>query len=516
MATGNGPGYRDCHAHMRTLSARILLGFAALTITFGVITVTVVVNMRQVEDQVLLIGKGYVPLALESKDLARRQDELHTYVENRVQEDEHNERVKGELGRLRGNRDKRVREIRRILESLERVIEVDPRQFTITRPRLEQIEKSVGAIDGLYTQFLAGPGTTSETREAHAAVLVQLRDEERKLWDLINKLSDQLERSVVRTTSYLEQNEHTLRVRTIYLGITAVVLGLLVTVWVVITLRPLRRLRDGARRIAAGDYASRISERGPAEVRDLAREFNSMGRAVEERERELVRSERLAAVGKMAAMITHEVRNPLSSIGLNTELLEDELPKGADAAEARNLCTAIHREVDRLTAITEEYLAFSRLPKPKISREPVNTLVTALAAFVREDLAGKKITMTTELASGDPVAQVDGGQIRQCLINLVRNAADAVVAKGEGKVTLRTRVVRHGQWIEIDVEDNGIGIAPEVLPKLFDPFFSTKEGGNGLGLALTQQIIRDHGGDLRVDSAVGRGTTFTVSVPVGV
>jgi signal transduction histidine kinase len=500
---------------LRTLSARILLGFAALTVTFGVITAMEVVNMRQVEDQVLLIGKGYVPLALESKDLARRQDELHTYVETRVQDDESSERVKGELARLRGNRDKRVREIRRILESVERVLDVDPKQFMVTKPRLEQIEKTVGSIDALYAQYLTGPGVTTESRQAHADVLVKLRDEERKLWDLINKLSDLLERSVVRTTSVLQQNEHTLRLRTIYFGITAVLLGLLITMWVVITLRPLRKLRDGAARIAAGDYASRINERGPAEVRDLAREFNSMGRAVEERERELVRSERLAAVGKMARTITHEVRNPLSSIGLNTELLEDELPKGPEMAEARNLCSAIHREVDRLTAITEEYLAFGRLPNPKLSREPVNTMVNALAAFVREDLASKKVTLVTELAPGDPIAQVDGGQIRQCLINLVRNAADAVVAKGEGRVTIRTRERPAQKRIEIDVEDNGIGIAPELLPKLFDPFFSTKEGGNGLGLALTQQIVRDHGGDLRVESTVGKGTTFTVSVPVG-
>src|SRR5688572_25658468 len=229
---------------MRTLSARILLGFAALTITFGVITATVVVNMRQVEDQVLLIGKGYVPLALESKDLARRQDELFTYVENRVQDDESSERVKGELSRLRTNRDKRVREIRRILETVERTIEVNPQQFRLTRPQLEQIEKNVAAIDAQYTEFL-NPALTSDAR---AAAFVKLRESERKLWDLINKLSDQLERSVGRTTGTLEHNEHTLRLRTIYLGITAVVLGLLVTVWVVITLRPLRRLRDGARR----------------------------------------------------------------------------------------------------------------------------------------------------------------------------------------------------------------------------------------------------------------------------
>jgi len=209
-------------------------------------------------------------------------------------------------------------------------------------------------------------------------------------------------------------------------------------------------------------------------------------------------------------MITHEVRNPLSSIGLNAELLEDEL---GDNPEARNLCGAIHREVDRLTAITEEYLAFTRMPKPKRAPEAVNTLVGSLAAFVREDLAAKQIALAIELAPGDPIASVDAGQIRQCLINLVRNAAEAIADHGKGTITLRTR--HTGARVELEVQDDGAGIPPDVLPRLFDPFFSTKEGGNGLGLALTQQIVREHGGDLRVDSAVGRGTTFTVSVPVG-
>src|SRR5262249_33817716 len=98
-------------------------------------------------------------------------------------------------------------------------------------------------------------------------------------------------------------------------------------------------------------------------------------------------------------------------------------------------------------------------------------------------------------------------------INLVRNAADAVSVKGGGHVVLRTR--GEEDRVEISVEDDGVGIASDVLPRLFDPFFSTKEGGNGLGLALTQQIIRDHGGDIHVASRVGRGTTFTLSVPAG-
>ena len=512
---------------MRTLSARILLGFAALTLTFGVITATLVVNMRLVEKQSILIGQGYMPAALASKDLQRNQEDLNAFLE-RIGDEPLTDGERRELAGLRRRRDVPVGKIRDILDELERKIDVDPKWFRMTRPTIQSIERALGVVGPLYEQALDPAGAAPALDPAGAApasadageaasprkpgVRGKLRLEETRIKAMALDLADQLQGRVVQTADYLERNERTVRLYTIYLGITAVVLGLLVTVWVVIQLRPLRRLREGARHIAAGDYASRISEKGPTEVADLAREFNSMGRAVEERERELVRSERLAAVGKMAAMIAHEVRNPLSSIGLNTELLEEEL--GPELDEARELCRAIHREVDRLTQITEEYLSFSRLPKPKLAHEHVNAMVSALAAFVREDLAAKQVTLTTDLTAGDPVARIDAAQIRQCLLNLIRNAAEAVVAKGSGHVTLRTRTAGPGR-VEIDVEDNGIGIPADVLPQLFDPFFSTKEDGSGLGLALTQQIVRDHGGDLRVDSVVGRGTTFTVSVPVG-
>ena len=502
---------------MRTLSARIILGFAALTVMFGVITVTVVVNMRQIEDQVLLILKGYVRLALESKELTHSQNTLQTYIQERFAQEPSTEAANFALGRHRIARDRGLKKTRNVLEGLEKLIDVERKQFARTVLQLDVLERGVAALDSMYQLVLArppigDPAGFDDQQQESARALVKLRSEERKLRLITDQLSDQLERSVTTTTRYLENNEASLRMRTIWFGIAAVTLGLLVTGWVVVTLRPLRRLGEAARKIASGDYANRIPEKGPTEVADLAREFNSMGRAVEERERELVRSERLAAVGKMAAMITHEVRNPLSSIGLNTELLEDELGDHA-TAEARSLCRSIHREVDRLTAITEEYLAFARLPKPKLAPEAVNPMVGALAAFVREDLAAKKIQLVTSLAPDDPIAHVDTNQIRQCLINLVRNAADAVVANGGGSITLRTRSVK--QRVEIEVEDTGVGIPPELQSKVFGGFFSTKEGGSGLGLALTQQIVRDHGGELRVTSTVGRGTTFTVSVPAG-
>jgi signal transduction histidine kinase len=148
-------------------------------------------------------------------------------------------------------------------------------------------------------------------------------------------------------------------------------------------LRPLRVLRVRARQIAGGDYARRTGVRSRDEIGDLARELDAMADAVEEREHRLIRSERLATVGRMAAQVTHEVRNPLASIGLYAELLGDEA--GA-SGEARRLVDSISSEVDRLTEITENYLRFAKLPQPKLEHEDLSALVASVAEFARAEL----------------------------------------------------------------------------------------------------------------------------------
>jgi signal transduction histidine kinase len=516
---------------MRTLSARILLGFVALTITFGVFVATIVVNLREIEDQASLVLRGYVPLALVASDLAQRQDELSSYLDQAL-DARPNDVVKRLLA-FRDKRDKALREIVKTLSELPSMLVSDgqtaaemEQQMPETKPKVDALNQAVRDLAPLYTTIIAAPpiripnktdpgfqasydGLDKPHKAAYDALL-QLRDEEHNLWPKAEELRQKLRARTKTTKEWLADSERTILLRVIYLGIAAVVLGVVITGWVAVNLRPLRRLREGARRIAAGDYGKRVSETGPTEIADLARELNLLGRAVQDREEEKLRAARLAMVGKMAAQIAHEVRNPLSSISLNTELLEDEL--GKDASEARELCRAIHAEVNRLTDVTETYLGL-RGGKPKLARESLNAIVDDLVVFVRNDLATRHVELETALDPGDPSGYIDANQIRQCLINLVRNAADAVSAKGGGHVVLRTR--GDGERIEIAVEDDGIGIANDLLPKLFDPFFSTKEGGNGLGLALTQQIVRDHGGELHVDSRVGRGTTFTLSVPIG-
>jgi signal transduction histidine kinase len=495
-------------ALLRTLSGRIILGFTVLTLTFAGVTTNIVINQRTLERSVELVNNGHLPLSQLTKELARRCDDLKTYLGEAFEKEPNTDSARLKLDALRQRRAKELAAVQRFLDDLTDINALDRKH--LLRDTVDRIQLRIEALKPHYdhVELALRQGEPLSSAMVNAG-LAPLRDGERQVSNQSGELSRQLENNVKIYLKDLQDLEQQSRAITIGLGVLAVVLGMLITAWVVITLRPLRRLREAARRVAAGEYGNRIEETGPAEVTELAREFNSMGRAVEERERELVRSERLAAIGKMAAMITHEVRNPLSSIGLNTELLQDELEGSSD--EAKKLLRAIHREVDRLTAITEEYLAFARLPKPKIAPEAVNPLVGALATFVREDLASKNVKLVLQLGDGDPIALVDASQLRQCLINLVRNASEALAGKPSGTVVLRTRHV--GNRVHIDVEDDGAGIPADVLPRMFDPFFSTKEGGSGLGLALTQQILKDHGGDLLVQSTVGRGTTFTVSVP---
>jgi two-component system, NtrC family, sensor kinase len=515
---------------MRTLSARILLGFVALTITFGVFTATIVRDLREAGEEATRILDGYVPIALASGELARNQHDLKQYLDEKLSDATRASTVEKAIAGFRNKRRAALAEIDKKIDGLSSgspsASDVDE-QLPVSARIVGEIKQALVKVDPLYETLLTAPplrmppqsdagfqaayDALDPPRKLAYDALQELRKQETAMSYSIDDLQDRGKRRMVfPTKAWLTETERPILARAIYLGIAAVVLGVLITAWVAVTLRPLGRLREAARRIAAGDYGKRIPETGPAEISDLAREFNSMGRAVQEREEEKLRAARLAMVGKMAAQIAHEVRNPLSSIGLNTELLEDEL--GDSSTEARELCRAIHTEVNRLTEVTETYLGL-RGGKPKLARESLNAIIDDLVDFVRHDLATRHVALATELDPEDPTGTIDANQIRQCLINLVRNAADAVSANGGGQVVVRTRG-EHGR-VEIAVEDNGIGIPSELIPRLFDPFFSTKERGNGLGLALTQQIIQDHGGEIHVASRVGRGTTFTLSVPAG-
>ncbi|MFW6197431.1 MAG: ATP-binding protein [Myxococcota bacterium] len=221
----------------------------------------------------------------------------------------------------------------------------------------------------------------------------------------------------------------------------------------------------------------------------------------------LIQTERLAAIGKMAAHVTHEVRNPLSSIGLNVEMLEEEL---ADAdTESRGLLRAVQRELDRLTGITEEYLRLARLPAPRLEPEDVGDLVRQIAEFVTPELRNAGVELDVHIDESLPLVALDESQLRQALLNLLRNAREAMPEGGRAEIG----VTAGDGGVHIHVRDEGPGIPAEQRDRIFDLFYTTKERGTGLGLPLTDQIVVAHGGTIRCEGAPGQGTTFQLWLP---
>jgi two-component system NtrC family sensor kinase len=307
------------------------------------------------------------------------------------------------------------------------------------------------------------------------------------------------------------------------LGLAGLVLAVASVFFIVRTLRPLRVLRARVREVAGGDYARRTGVASHDEIGDLAREFDAMAGALQEREQQLIRSERMATVGRMAAQITHEVRNPLASIGLYAELLGDEI---GGQGESRRLLASISSEVDRLTEITETYLRFARLPRAKLEREDLGAIVTAVLEFSRAELMQTGIGLEIDVGHGLPEILADESQLRQALLNLVRNAREALEGQKGGRLRVvvdavaaaaspeATAAGAEQTAVRLTVQDSGGGIPRENLEKIFDPFFSTKAKGTGLGLALVQQIVQEHGARIDVVSEAGQGTRFIITFPV--
>ena len=294
------------------------------------------------------------------------------------------------------------------------------------------------------------------------------------------------------------------------------------------TLRPMAALAEVVRLFARGDRKIRAETGGAAEIRQLAVEWNRMADVLAEREarlsaqrEDLARSERLATLGHMAARMTHEVRNPLSSIGLNAELLEEELRAGheLDRDEARELLEAIGAEVERLRQVTETYL--NRARRAPMERQPTNLgqLIGRLIDFARSELEQRQVTPNVH-SPADAAAQIDGRMVRQALWNLVRNGWEAMPGGGTLWLEVNSQPAADArqdlQWLVIAVEDSGPGIAEEARPRLFEPFFTTKEAGTGVGLALVAEVASAHGGRVTVaEGRHGSGARFELWLPQG-
>jgi len=221
----------------------------------------------------------------------------------------------------------------------------------------------------------------------------------------------------------------------------------------------------------------------------------------------LVRSERLATVGRLAAHVAHEIRNPLATIG---GFARSMLRNPADAARVQRNGRIIVEEVERLEQILANVMNFSKPGNPVFRDRNVNEIVEAVCAFNEAVLAERRVVLHKALDPRCPTLRLDPDQIRQVLLNLVANALDSMPNGGELAVLTRAQE----DHVEVVVADTGHGMSEDVLESLFQPFFTTKVGGTGLGLSVSQKIVHDHGGDILVTSKPGAGSSFTICLPI--
>jgi len=250
----------------------------------------------------------------------------------------------------------------------------------------------------------------------------------------------------------------------------------------------------------------RGKEDRPLGVWILFRDVTEQHRLLDDR----LHAERLALVGVMSAKFAHEIRNPLTSILINLDLLRDSLRERSASEEDEETVTAIASEVNRIQNVVKDYLRFSR--KPQLSREPVvlDDLLRRHLAMLAPELEHRSLELVLDLGAGAAVVDADEDQLWQAILNLVRNGMEAMPGGGRLSVTTRTT----GDRVECTVTDSGTGMTPEVQAEMFRPFFSTKPSGTGLGMPFVRQATVEHGGTLTCRSEPGRGTAFTISLPL--
>lgn len=508
MSTVSAP--RQLRAPRRTVAARILLSYAAILVVFCVAAGWSLWAQRSSAREAQLLRDGYMPLALSLRDAVASQDTWNTQLNHvTTARNPADKRIWFETA-LGVGRPKQLAEVRSRIQFVftagDAATAAIGADLMAEASHIERFLREDEALVSELFEALARPH--SEEDDARAE---RLRDQLVTRGFTARKRLSSLERLVqTHVDGLLDQARGRERLALgilVFLVLLTLLLGFLMALYARRVLRPLSVVTERAKAVGRGDLTPREPLGSRDELGELSATFERMVAAISEANERLLATERLATIGKMAAHVTHEVRNPLSSIALNLELLEEEI--GRDDEESRSLVRAISREVERLSALSGQYLSMTRNKPSKLEPELLAEVVEDAVEFMRPELRRHGVVLQLEANPGTPLVCMDEAQIKQALFNLIRNAREAMPEGG----TVRVRVGPDVEGAFLWVDDEGKGIDEPAGERLFDPFFTTKSHGTGLGLAVTRQIVSAHGGKIRYERRAEGGSRFVVELP---
>ncbi len=492
----------------RTVATRVLLSYALVTAAFALTAGWAVLTLRSAAGDADLMRSGYLPLSLGLRDAVASQDTWNTQLNHiTTAKNPADKRVWFEIALTTG-RPKMFGEVRALLNnafmsSANEGIASIGRGLATEATGIEKfLDEDRELLKELFAALDSGDLPRAEARRDQ---LVTRGIGAKKR---LSELEARVELEVDKLLEGARARERLAIRLLVALALFGLAVGVLMALYARRVLKPLGAVTARANMVARGDLTARPVVASNDEIGELAATFESMVDAIKTANEQLVASERLATIGKMAAHVTHEIRNPLSSMALNVELLEDEL--SAEQKEAAALTRAIKNEVDRLTALSQEYLSVARRQQLRLDEEDVGQVVREAHDFVRAELAQNGVQTELSIDEDLPTLRVDEAQLKQAIYNLMRNAREAM--PDGGRVALE---VKRGadDGVDVVVEDEGSGIDEATRARLFEPFFTTKEHGTGLGLAITRQIVEGHGGRIACEPAPSGGTRFSIYLP---
>ena len=308
------------------------------------------------------------------------------------------------------------------------------------------------------------------------------------------------------------------RLALVLIGVTGFLLGMVgATLLARRVSRPIKKLMEGTVRVSKGDFSHPIIIESADELGNLATSFNAMSarlmatrEQIEEAHKKLIQAEKLASIGKLSATIAHEIRNPLTSVKLNIQkILEDDR---LGDLEKEHL--AITQEgIGQIEKFIKELLNFTRVSGLQLEHFSVAQIIEESIKMINDCFRQKKIVIERRIDEGLPDVLVDGDKMRQVFLNVLRNACEAVVEGGKVGLSVSAAGDTRPRKIRVRISDNGCGIPEKDWEVIFDPFYSTKASGFGLGLANARKIIEQHKGAIRVVKKRGSGTAFEILIP---
>ncbi len=281
--------------------------------------------------------------------------------------------------------------------------------------------------------------------------------------------------------------------------------------------RPIQRVVDAATRVAAGDLNQSIPIQSKDEIGQLSESFNLMVRNLRESrtlEQKLREAEHLSGLGQLSRDMAHEIRNPLNFINLSIDHIAAKYVPGDGEGEKKfmDLISGIKQEIQRLNTLVNDFLDYSRPIRLRLQTVPVSELLEDVMALIWAKAEADGITITKEYTVS-PELKVDPDLFKSCVLNIITNAFHAMDGAAQEKILKVTTAQEEGSFVLV-IKDTGVGVSRENLSRIFEPFFSTKQGGLGLGLPMTKRVVEEHGGRVEFSSIEGKGSEVKLVLPM--